>query len=570
MATDTRPTTLTADHNYNLRNQGWPREFACAVRANGNGGYASVDPVAFTFEKIGKYPSNADIIFYSKLAVAEDPESLGAYSPWDLHKTSFGNTPAAKGHFILPYFDKNRQLASGISGIYNPSRDKINDRPVSVEFYSGRVFYLMPNGELLYSQVLTDIYRADYCYQEADPTAEDINELVATDGGVLDIAGIAKAQKIISVGSQLALLADNGVWSISGSGDESFSAVSQEIRKITNMGCMNGDSAVEAEGLVFYWSQGGIYVLTPNEVSGGLIAQNLSEMTIQTFYLSITPAARMNARGFYDEESKKIFWLYNDSEEYDGVEFRYKYNRALIFDVVLKAFYSYSMDLDDAYPFLAGMLQKKANSYESVTEVVTDSGVDVTDDGEDVTTTLTSKVTADVKIKLLTFKKNENGKYQYTLSEFKNNTMLDWVEETGGIDYSSVVETGEDLAGDLISEKEVNTLYTFFKRTETTTVANDEGGLEFDYPSGCLMKAKWAWADTPASGQWSEAQQVYRLNRHWIPTGIGEFPYGYDVVQNITNVRGKGRAVSIRFESQTGKDFHLLGWSIPYTMMTAA
>lgn len=570
MAVDTRPTTLTSDHNYNLRNQGWPNTFQVAPRSNGNGPYTEADPVAYTFAKVGYYPSNADIIFYSKLSVAEDPEQLGAYSPWDLKKNVFGNSPAAKGHYILPYFDKNRQIASGITGIYDPARDKINDRPVSVEFYSGRVFYLMPSGELLYSQVLTDIRRAEHCYQEADPTAEDINELIATDGGIVDIAGISRAQKIIAVGSNLALLADNGVWSISGNGNESFSAVSQEIQKISSIGCIGADTAVEVEGTVFYWSQGGVYVLASNEVTGGLIAQNLSENSIQSFYIDITSAARKNARAFYDEEAKKIFWFFNSEDYYDGVTMRYEYNRALVFDIVLKAFYTYSMSLDDTYPFIASMVQKSANSFETGTEDVTDSAVQVTDGGVDVTVSVTSPVTADVKLKLLTFMKQEDGDYRYTFSEFKNDNVLDWVTATDGIDYDSYIETGEALVGDLISEKESNTIYTFFKRTEQEVVHNDTGGLEFDYPSSCLLQAKWQWADLEGSGQWSEQQQVYRLNRHWIPTGIGAFNYGYDVVQNISQIRGKGRAISLRFESETGKDFHLLGWAIPYTMMTAA
>ena len=570
MAVDTRPITLTSAHNYNLRNQGWPTSFACAKRSNGNGGYVTMDPVVATFDAIRKYPSNADIIFYSKLAVSEEPQTLGSYSPWDLEKNIFGNTPAAKGHYILPAFDKNRQLVSGISGIYLPSRDKTADRPISVEFFAGRVFYLMPDGEVYYSQVLTDISKADKCYQEADPTAEDINELVATDGGYIDITGISKAHKMVSIGTELIILADNGIWSISGSGDEGFSAVSQEVRKVTNVGAINADTSIEAENTIFYWSSGGIYVLTQDQVTGYLTSQNISETTILSFYLRIAPSARQSARGFYDEESKKIFWFFNDDADYDPSYLKYRYNRALIFDLVLQAFYPYTLPYDDAYPFVSGMLQKKANSFESVVENVTDSAVQVTDSAENVTVTLTNPVTADVKLKLLTFVRQDDDTYKYTFSEFKNETLLDWVIHTeDGVDFDSYIETGHDLAGDMIAEKEANTVYTFFKRTETATVNTDDG-LGFDYPSSCFMQAKWDWADSGTSGRWSELEQVYRLNRHWIPLGVGPFDYGTEVIQTISQVRGKGRAMSIRFESETGKDFHLLGWAIPYTAMTAA
>ena len=571
MAIDTRPSTLTAAHNYNLRNQGWPDSFLCATQSDGDQGTITTDPVAFTKEKMGWYPSNADIIYFSKLTASNEPEALNSYAPWELEKLTFGNTPAAKGHYILPFFNKNRQTASGISGTYTPSRDKRSDRPVSVAFYAGRVFYLMATGEVLYSQVLTDISRADKCYQEADPTAEDINELVATDGGLIDITGISKAQKLIAIGTELVILANNGVWSISGSGDDGFSATSQEVRKITSIGCSSPLSALEAENTVFYWSPGGIYVLTQDQVTGYLRAQSITENTILSYYLDIRPTARDSARGFYDEESKKIFWFHTDDEDFDGISWRYKYNRALIFDLTLQAFYTYSFDASDDYPFLAAMVQKKAGSIETTEEEVTDSGVTVTDSAVPVTVDLTYEVRSDTKLKLLTFVQQPGTEYEYTFSEFKNDTILDWVTHTTtGVDYDSYIETGHDLAGDMISEKETNTVYVFFKRTETEVVRNDEGGLEFDYPSSCYMRAKWDWADTVTSGRWSDLEQVYRLNRHWIPSGAGPFDYGTEVVQTINQLRGKGRAVSIRFQSETGKDFHLLGWAIPYTMMTAA
>lgn len=568
-----RPNTLSNTHKYNLRNQGWPIEIYCLQDHKGNENPVLKEPIQYTRDIIGVYPSNADILFYSRAQSVERANCLNAYSPWDLDKTMFGNTPAAKGHYILDAFDRNRQAASGITGTYLPSRDKTDNRPTSVEFYAGRVWYLMPDGKVYYSQVLTDISRAGKCYQEADPTAEDINELVATDGGELDISGISRAMKLVAVGNQLVILAENGVWSISGSGDESFSAVSQEIRKVTNvgaLGCFCADAAVEAENTLFYWSPGGIYVLTPDQVTGFLSAQDITRSTILTHYLDIHPVARQRARGFYDEESKKIFWLYNDDDDFDGASWRYRFNKALILDLTLQAFYTYSIETSSDLPFIAAMVQKSANNLETTTEDVTDSGVVVTNSGVDVTITLSTPVTAEVKLKLLTLVPRDDGDFNYTFSEFKSLGFKDWVIETGGQDYLSYIETGWDLAGDMIAEKESNTIYTFFSRTETATVFNDEGGLAFDYPSSCKLRAKWQWADSETYGRWSEEQQVYRLNRHWIPTGIGPFDYGTEVIQTINQVRGKGQSLSLRFSSETGKDFRLLGWAIPYTAMTAA
>lgn len=571
MAVDTRPTTLTAIHNYNLRNQGWPTSFENSPNAGGDGGTIVQDPVTYTHSILGVYPSNADIIWAAKLTSAVRVASLNSYSPWQLEREIFGNTPAAKGHFIINAFDRNRQSVSGIDGIYDESRDKETWRPISVVFHAGRIWYLMQTGEVYFSQTLTELKNAAKCYQEADPTAEDINDLVATDGGKIDIAGIAKGLTMIPVRAELAVLADNGVWTISGTADGGFTATDQEIRQITNVGVVGRETVVNAEDVIYYWSRGGIYALIQDQVSGALQPQNISQNTIQSTYLAIPEAGKVNARAFYDEAEKKLYWFYNDgdSSSYDGTNFRFKYNKALVLDLNLQAFYKYSFETEDL-PWISAMLQKKAGGFDSVTENVTDGGVQVTNSGEDVTVTTIDTTLADVKLKFLTFAETSTDTYQYTFSELNSDRMLDWYTfDSTGTNYTSFIETGHDILEDVISEKEANTVYCFFKRTEMNVTEDANNDLVFDKPSSCLMRAKWHWADSESSGRWSDQQQVYRLQRY-LPVAAGAYDYGFEVIQTINQVRGKGRALSIRFESEQGKDFHLLGWSIPYTVITAA
>lgn len=572
MAVDTRPSTLKAIHNYNLRNQGWPTRIGMSPNVQGDSdgaGPTKADPVTFTFAKIGVYPSNADNIHFYTLTSAIEASLVGAYSPFELEKFSPGNTPAAKGHFILNAFDRNRQTASNIDGIYDPERDKEDWRPIDVAFHAGRVWYLMQTGVLYFSQTLTEISNASKCYQEADPTAEDINDLVDTDGGVIDLAGIGKAQALIPLGNELAVLANNGIWSVSGLGEEGFTTTRQEISKITNVGAIGRDTVVEAEGTIFYWSSGGIYSLATDQVSAQLVAQNISENTIQTFYTDIPEIGRQNARGFYDERNKKIYWFYNDSVSQDGVNWRYQYDKVLVLDLTLQAFYTYSFSVAAGQPFVSAMMQKKAGTVDTSSGDVTDGGVTVTDGGVAVTATSTSPSTSEVELKLLTFYETTTDNFNYTFSEFKNTSMLDWPQISSGTNYTSFIETGHDLLEDVISEKEANTVYCFFKRTETALQDSGSGDLVFDLPSSCLLTAKWAWADATGSNQWIDVGQIYRLQRPIIQEA-GSFDYGYEVIQTINQVRGKGRALALRFSSEQGKDFHLLGWSIPYTVITGA
>jgi len=408
MATDTRPTTLTTEHRYNLRNQGWPSSFSCAPNENGEAVLPVItDPIQYTKDKIGVYPSNADVLYLAKLAAAESAASIGTYSPWLLRKYSYGNTPAARGYYILDAFDRNRQSASGLSGTYNPVRDTESRRPVSVAFYAGRVWYLMPDGHLYYSQTVIDISEASKCYQEADPTAEDINELVATDGGEMDVTGIARALRLITVGDQLLILADNGVWSISGGTDTGFTATNQIVRKITDVGVVGPEAAVETEGVVFYWGDGGIYIIAPNQGSGLLEAQNITEATIQTLYNSILPLGKKYARAKYEPRSKKIFWLYNNTVDYDGQTFKHSYNKVLIFDLVLKAFYQYTLPYDtDNLPFVCGLIEKESISFTIEQTNVTDGGVEVTNSSVNVTSATTVPESSEVKLKVFTLLRN--------------------------------------------------------------------------------------------------------------------------------------------------------------------
>ena len=75
--------------------------------------------------------------------------------------------------------------------------------------------------------------------------------------------------------------------------------------------------------------------------------------------------------------------------------------------------------------------------------------------------------------------------------------------------------------------------------------------------SALLMQARWDWANTSASNKYSTEVQVYR-NAQPSATIAG----GYPIVVTKNKVRGKGRAVQIRFTSQTGKDAELIGWGI--------
>ena len=86
----------------------------------------------------------------------------------------------------------------------------------------------------------------------------------------------------------------------------------------------------------------------------------------------------------------------------------------------------------------------------------------------------------------------------------------------------------------------------------------------------CLVTARWEWSDDVKSGRFSEQQQAYKRQRVYVPEdALDPFNDGFPVVMTKLKLRGKGRALQLRFESEDGKDFILYGWSIPFTGTSA-
>lgn len=450
--------------------------------------------------------------------------------------------------------------------------DKENGHLICAEAHAGRIFYAgvhssitdaddkSPNYSswVFFSAVVKETAHLSMCHQESDPTSEEFSDLLDTDGGVIPIAGAANIMKLVSIGDSLLVLAENGVWEIKG-GETGFLATEYSVHKVSNVGVIGGGSVVEVETTVFYWSDGGIYLLAPDKVTGRYAPHNITETTIQSFVNEIPAIAKEFMMGHYDATSKNVMWLYNDSDAYDGVSYKYKYNKELIFNTTIKAFYK--NELDVSAPFVADYVQTPgflsvdyAQSVVVGNDQVEASAVEV-----DVTTTIRGR--GESTTKYLTFV--EDGDFYFTLSHYNDSTFTDWVTHDGtGVDYSSYLITGYELFGDIVRRKQVPYLFAYFNRTEDGYDGDDDQ-LAFTHPSSCFIQSQWAWTDSAASGRWGNPFQAYRLKRVFMPASISDpFDYGHSTIVTKSKLRGKGEALSLYIYSETGKDMHLLGWAV--------
>lgn len=537
-------------------------------------------------------------------------DSSGNYSSSEWEKIYGGTTLTANGHYILDFFTKNRGSASGLTGLTKMTDTETSRFRCCVSF-SGRVFYAGVDsaenaGTILFSKLVDTVDDLGICHQQNDPTAEYVSDLLDSDGGVIRIPDAVKIQKLYAYQNSLFVFAENGVWQISGV-DGVFRASSFSVNRITRVGILQPETFVEAEGIPFWWSRFGIHTLTTDDVSGQGKEQNLTIPTIQSFWDAIDPDAKLKVTAVYDGINKRIYWGYPDASE--TVES--KINNFLILDVPLQAFFPWKIsdqtsntDSVVGLAFYSGYgarpLELDVLSNSSADDVLTSSGgTDVnagsfvtstvyiiktvgttdftavgaannnvgtvftasgagsgsgvaTEANDVVSTQISTTTTGDPAIILIC---RDGGTNKITMGAFTSIEFLDW----GDTDYSSFAETGFDFIGDAVTKKNAPYIVTYCRLTETGFTGNPTAGFESIRPSSLKVSAAWDFAEN-----FGTSQQVYRLKFPVIPNqnDLTDFDYPEDVITSRVKMLGHGRSMRIKYESEQGKDFLLLGWGL--------
>lgn len=530
LAIDYTPTTLSTTHKYNLYNQGW---YIDDVRLDGG---SEGMPITKFYNSEGEYPANSHVWWVMKDTTAQ-------FNPNWRETVPRGTTQAPRGHYILDPFYKDRSSVSGIAGL---SVESIDSRPTNVAFYASRVWYAGQKGSdindnIFYSQQIENPDNIGHCYQANDPTAEDISDVLDTDGGVIVISDIGNVVKMIPVGNALVLFATNGVWSISGT-DGGFSATDQQVSKITSVPALTSSTVVEVEGVPVWWSDHGIYTLQQDPASGRFQAISLTDTTIKTYYEDIPLLSKLYARGAYDPNVRKIVWCFSSTSPVDDAD-RFVYDRVLNFDLDLQAFYPWSIEsLDSDTPTVASVLTFPAISSTTSTFTVIDNSGNTVIDGSSNTVVADSNVlsTADTETKFLTVVL-DGATYEVTFSEFNNTGNLDWeTADSTGVGYSSYLVTGYQLFGDIARFKQAPYVYTYLKEND-----------DFNNHS-CLLQGRWDFSNSGNSGKYTSQFQTYR--------DIGNT--NTEVLVTRHKFRGKGRSLQLHFLSDDVNKFNILGWAL--------
>lgn len=595
-----RPSDITRTHTYNLINNGWRQ-----------------DRIAAFYDEQNKYPALSDRYWFGFVdspgaSFTDDttfrPERFNAY---DVPQAS------PKGGGRILYLGQNNKRAKnfGSDSLYpdltfsgDPIKDDSSSSPATaIGSFAGRL-WVAGLGEdykpsVFFSQVLpTDKleeaggYFADIpatnsirnfnnkegaCYQKNNPMDKDINDLVDDDGGVIAIPGLGDVHDLVPFLSGILVIASNGVWFIGGA-LETFSANSFAVRKVSDTGSISREGIVLTSDNLFYLSDSGIVSLEGS--SDGIAVEIITDSTIRDYYLSIDLDLRKFSVGTYDGSEAKVYWTFRGGD-------------CLVLDLTLGAFYKYHYG---TYTFAGDSVYLYNKNMESKLIRIYRPGNSTSDNGSSFQTYfLVRAIDTGSKNKwyfLRETRAEEGIYYDYrppAISEFQ------YAAQPRSYPIQAFLETGAKNFGDLMRDKTAFRVFSFFEATEDYNIPNVDSitsGVDITVklsvdravarnPSGCTIQGKWEWASSPSRGKFTKKYPAYKvppyepfavpnpaktftLSRYdpVIPMEDWIYPYEkndltVDVVSTRTRVRGSGKVLSLRYENEIGKGFHLLGWA---------
>lgn len=533
---------------YNLYNHGWTDTQINAYKtANGS-----------------KLPANTKQWIFGK-------DTNDDFSATFLNKQDFGSSEAPKGRFILSAFNKVR-TAGGVT--YTETTEF---RPSVCSFFAGRVWYAGVNnstdtGKVYFSQVMTTPDKVGYCYQANDPTSEVISDLQDDDGGVIVIPEASNILKLVPLGRGIAVLATNGIWFISGI-DLAFTASSYSVEKITNVGCLSEAAVVSVENALLYWSNSGIYAIQPGNTGAEYTANNISDGTLKSFYNSIPILNKRYVTGAYNSREKLVYWLYSTDAKANDEDNVFSKNAMLVLDLKLNVFYWHNFNTNyNGIPIEIVTTTESLAATEVSDNVLADG--DIVYANEDKVQTQISNVKSQKQIfkVLCTFNEGSiDGPLVHSFADFENTRNADTKfkdfysnsDDAQGyfddaVEATAYVITGYNLADvGPARNKTGQYLSVFMNKTETAFDSNTQPVNE----SSCWLQTRWDFTNSAIPNKWTDEVQVYKQPRMFLASPNTAFDDGYALVVSKNKLRGRGKAIQMKFRSEEGKDMQIVGWS---------
>jgi hypothetical protein len=234
---------------------------------------------------------------------------------------------------------------------------------------------------------------------------------------------------------------------------------------------------------------------------------------------------------------------------------RDNFNREIIFDLNLEAFYLYDFSHNNVDANLP-----RVHDYIPIPSYVDQTGVSGV-----------VRLTRNTNDRLENFKFLASGLGHVSIAEYRDDNFRDWAIVNGtGFHYASYLLTGPMVLNTFALNKQGIYLTCYFWRTEIKYLTNPvTSAIELRIPSACTARGLWDWHRTSAGrSKWSNPFSVYKLRSATIPDSpvdgeLLDYPEALTITKN--KLRGRGRSLALFFSAEEGKDMRLLGWNLPIT-----
>lgn len=400
-----------------------------------------------------------------------------------------------------------------------PADDVSYYRPSCTAFFASRAWYAGLNdanlgNNIYFSRIIENPSQVGECYQQNDPTSEVYFDLLPSDGGVIRIPEAGRIVKLFNYQTTLIVFATNGVWTIRGSSDRGgFTADAFSVRRISSIGTQSPKSFVDVKGFPIWWSEEGIQQIDYNPQFDSFQVTDISEKALKRQYLTIPAYNRRFVKGTYDSLLDTAYWIYSDSED-SGTVTQSTFNKVLTYHTRAKAFSLWTLHSTSS-------IQVRGLCF------VQDSiGI------------------SSPKVKFTATYATGASTQKIVYGDEKAASWTDWKTYADTISlnsadknsYESYFISGYRLDGETMRFFQSNYINVFLE-----TVTN----------SGCYVQGVFNFATNGNSGGWGTRQNIYNASR---PND--------SVVTKRLKIRGKGRAIQLKFTSMPEKPFTIIGWSV--------
>ncbi len=518
-------------HKYNLLNQGWYPE----VPVQGVSGLRDV--LNYWVSNRNDYPSNGDIWWLLK-------NSSNLYDLTLINQLPRGLGPAPKGHYVLVPYYLDRHGATGLElGNYNTVTSSYQ-RPSTVAFHNNRAFFagIQASGyhnHLYFSQVLDENNYFNRCYQVADPTTENTVGLLPTDGGEIVITEAGQIIKLVPLQGILLVFCTNGIWGISGNAQFGFTATDYTVFQISGIRASAASSFVlPKDGLPIWWNPDGIFTVKLNpqvqSIQQSVEAVSLTDTILKQYYNNIPSTSKRYVKGAYNPLGNLVQWVYRSTEASSVVE-NYDYDRILVLNLNSNAFYPWTVSQITNGPSINGILSSRGRGIVDIIENVTDENDEIVVDAslDNVTDEVFSYVPLTSEFRYTTTVPISGSTYNITFAQNLDAGYMDWATYNAQ-DYTSYAITGYKVHGQAQRKFQADSIFVYIDQQDDAS---------------CFLQGIWDFANDDSSGRYTSNYQVYS-DRSF-----------YGVQRRRIRMRGRGYALQLKFSSDPGKPFKLVGWS---------